>query len=104
VLSDDSDAGFATLKVLLEHGADVSLRDREGGPVAWAAYHAWMSHASSWRVVQLLIERGATWKDEQEFGRTVVDMFNDSLKEREHSATNAVPESMTWLKATFDGP
>jgi hypothetical protein len=104
VLSDDSDAGFATLKLLLEHGADLSLRDREGGPVAWAAYHAWMSHASSWRVVQLLIERGATWKDEQEFGRTVVDMFNDSLKEREHSANNVVPESMTWLKATFDGP
>jgi hypothetical protein len=103
VLSDDTDAGFETLKLLLDHGADVSLRDREGGPVAWAAYHAWMSHGSSWRVIQLLIERGATWKDEQEFGRTVVDMFSDSLQERERS-TNGVPESMTWLKAKFDGP
>ena len=32
VLSDDSEAGFETLKLLLEHGADVSLRDREGSP------------------------------------------------------------------------
>jgi hypothetical protein len=103
VLSDDSDAGFETLKLLLEHGADVSLRDREGGPVGWAAYHAWMSHISSWRAVQLLIERGATWKDEQEFGRTVVDMFNDSLREREQSA-EGLPQPMTFLKARFDGP
>ena len=103
VLSDDSDAGFETLKLLLEYGADVSLRDREGGPVAWAAYHAWMSHISSWRVVQLLIEGGATWKDEQEFGRTVVDMFSDSLKEREGSP-DGLPQPMTWLKARFDRP
>ena len=60
-----------------------------------------MSHIASWRVVQLLIERGATWKDEQEFGRTVVDMFNDSLKERERSA-EGLPQPMTLLKATFD--
>jgi len=103
VLSDDSDAGFESLKLLLDHGADVSLRDREGGPAGWAAYHAWMSHSSSWRLVQLLIERGATWKDEQEFGKTVVDMFNDSLQERERSS-EGVPQSMTWLKATFGGP
>jgi ankyrin repeat protein len=102
VLSHDSDAGFETLKLLLDHGADVTLRDREGGPVAWAAYHAWMSHVSSWRNVQLLIERGATWKDEQEFGRTVVDMFNDSLTEREGSGSG-VPESMAWIKARFAG-
>lgn len=103
VLSHDSDAGFETLKLLLEHGADLSLRDREGGPVASAAYHAWMSHISSWRVVQLLIERGATWKDEQSYGRTVIDMFNDRFREREGSA-DGVPPSMTWLKARFDGP
>ena len=102
VLSDDSDAGFATLNMLLDHGADVSLRDREGGPVAWAAYHAWMSHGSSWRNIQLLIERGAAWKDEHEFGRTVVDMFNDSLREREHSESKVVPEPMLWLKSQFD--
>jgi hypothetical protein len=102
VLSSDSDAGFETLKLLLEHGADVSLRDREGGPVASAAYSAWMSHISSWRVVQLLIERGATWRDEQSYGRTVLDMFHDSLKEREHSG-DGVPPSMTWLKVRFEG-
>jgi len=100
VLSDDSDAGIETLKVLLDHGSDVTLRDKEGGPVAWATYHAWMSHGSSWRIVQLLIERGATWKDEQEFGRSVVDMFNDSFKEREHSTTG-ISESMVWIKAKF---
>ena len=71
--------------------------------MAWAAYHAWMSHSSSWRIVQLLIERGATWKDEQEFGRSVVDMFNDSLAERERSGSG-VPASMAWIKATFGSP
>jgi hypothetical protein len=29
-------------------------------------------------------------------------MFNDSLKEREHSA-DGVPPPMAWLKATFEG-
>lgn len=103
VLSVDSDAGFETLQLLLGHGADVSLRDREGGPVEWAAYHAWMSHVSSWRLIQFLIEHGATWKDEQAFWRTVVDTFNESLKERERSA-EGLPQPMTLLKATFDGP
>jgi hypothetical protein len=101
-LSNDSDAGLATLRLLLDHGADLTSRDGEGGPVAWAAYHAWMSHGSSWRLVQLLIERGAKWKDEQEFGRSVIDMFNDSLREREGSGKD-VPESMTRIKATFSG-
>ena len=101
VLSNDSDAAFETLKLLLEHGADVTLRDGEGGPVAYAAYHAWMSHISSWRAVQLLIERGATWKDEHAYGRTVLDMFNDSYREREQTADGVTP-AMTWLRGKFD--
>ncbi|HKP29476.1 MAG TPA: hypothetical protein VJU15_08730 [Gemmatimonadales bacterium] len=100
VLSDNSNSAFETLKLLLDHGADVTLRDRESGPVGWAAYHAWMSHISSWRMIQLLIERGAAWKEEQGFGRSVVDMFNDSFQERQRSA-DGVPEPMTWLKAKF---
>ena len=39
VLSSSDDAGIETLRVLLDHGADVKLRDAEGGPVAWAAYY-----------------------------------------------------------------
>jgi len=62
VLSHDNDQDLRTLEVLLDHGADVTLRHREGGPVGWAAYNARMSHGSSWRMVSLLIDRGAAWK------------------------------------------
>jgi hypothetical protein len=101
-LSSDSDEAFETLKLLLDHGADVTLRDGEGGPVAHATYHAWMSHSSSWRAVQLLIERGAGWKGEQAYGRTVADMFTDALKEREDSG-GELPGPMAWIKAKFAG-
>jgi hypothetical protein len=82
VLSNDSDQGLATLQALLDHGADIRKRDHERGPVAWAASHAAQSFTANWRLVWLLIERGAEWKHEKEFGQTISDMFNESLRRR----------------------
>jgi hypothetical protein len=38
VLSAASDNDLTKLRLLLDRGADLKKRDREGGPVAWAAY------------------------------------------------------------------
>jgi len=100
VLSDDTDRGLRTLEVLLDNGADVTIRDREGGPIGWAAYHARASYSSSWRAVWLLIERGAAWKDEQEFGQPVSSMLARDLEERKSSG-RAMSDEMHKVLAKY---
>ncbi|MBZ5606621.1 MAG: ankyrin repeat domain-containing protein [Acidobacteriia bacterium] len=97
----DSDERVETLRVLLDHGADITKRDSEGGPVAWATYQAWMSHGANWRIVWLLMERGASWKDEQEFGRSVVSMFQDDYHSRE-VAHGEISEAMRQIKGRIE--
>ena len=87
ILSGDGDRELRTLQVLLDHGADLSIRDGEGGPVGWAAYHARAKYSSSWRMVALLIDRGAAWKGERYFGELIADTvardFNDRIERKE---------------------
>jgi hypothetical protein len=98
VLSNDTDDGVETLRVLLDHGADLTKRDAEGGPLAWAAYHAWMSHGSQWRLIGMLMERGAKWENEQEFGKSVASMFLDDYRSRE-AAQREIPDTMRQIIA-----
>jgi hypothetical protein len=100
VLSDDTDRGLRTLAILLDHGADLTKRDREGGPVGWAAYHAQHKYHASWRAVWLLIERGATWKGEQAFGQSVATMLARDFEERERSKSE-ISEAMRKLRAKY---
>src|SRR6185295_4216400 len=94
-LSASKDDDLTTLRLLLDHGADIKKRDRQGGPVAWAAYQ------KSWRSLWLLIERGANWKDEEEFGSTVQYMLTYELNYREHS-NMAVPEELRKALAKYE--
>ncbi|HEY3743651.1 MAG TPA: ankyrin repeat domain-containing protein [Bryobacteraceae bacterium] len=93
-LSGESDAQIAMLQLVLDHGADVRLRNSEGGPVGFAA------RASNWRGVALLIERGAAWKDEQQFGTTVKQMLASEIAERQASG-RAVPDVMRQLELKY---
>jgi hypothetical protein len=60
--------------------ADLKKGDSEGGPLAWAAYHAKAPYLSRWRAVGLLVQRGADWKGEQEFGQSVTEMFSTDFE------------------------
>jgi hypothetical protein len=97
ILSDDSDEGVKTLDVLLQHGADVKKRDAQGGPVAWASYHASMSFTSDWRLVWMLIEHGAEWKNEQEFGSSLANMLEHSIRYTE-STHREISEAMRKIR------
>lgn len=100
MLSNDSDDGLRTLTVLLDHGADLKKRDSEGGPLAWAAYHAKASYVSRWHLVRLLTQRGANWKGEQEFGQPVTEMFTTDFARRE-SMNGKISDEIRELKARW---
>jgi hypothetical protein len=57
-----SEEKLRTLAILLDHGADVTLRSAENGPVGMAA------NRRNWQSVWLLVQRGAAWRDERAFG------------------------------------
>ncbi len=74
-LESNEDASFECLKLLLAAKADLSLRHSEGGAVGWAA------NARNWRAVDLLIQHGALWKQETQYGKPVVQMLLDHARE-----------------------
>jgi hypothetical protein len=92
VLSAASDNDLTKLRLLLDRGADIKKRDREGGPVAWAAYQ------KCWRAMWLLMERGADWKNEQEFGTPVSRMLTMELEYNR----NSIPEELRKALAMYD--
>lgn len=58
----------AVLHHLLDGGADINLRDADSGPVCYAAY------ASNWRAAWTLMQRGAAWKGESRYGKTLEEL------------------------------
>ena len=96
VLSDDTDRGFQTLQVLLDRGADITIRDSEGGPAARAAYFARAAYNSNWRLVYLLVQRGAAWKGERS-GQPVAEMLQRDCEERERQG-KPLSEEMRKLR------
>ncbi|MEO7653967.1 MAG: hypothetical protein ABIZ80_26205 [Bryobacteraceae bacterium] len=76
VLSSFKDDSMVTLRSLLNHGADLKLRHQEGNGVGWAA------HYKNWDAVLLLIERGAEWKNEKQFGEPVAQMVANDYRPR----------------------
>ncbi len=92
ILSAGEDHDLTTLRLLLDRGADITKRDGEGGPVAWAAYR------KAWRAMWLLMERGADWKGEQEFGVSVHQMLMNELRYRRDD----VPEEFRQALAKYE--
>lgn len=99
VLYGIDDQHLTTLQMLLDHGADVKKRDgasyRDSGPVGWAAHH------KNWRAVWLLIERGADWKDEKDFGNPVHQVVASEVSSLERSQ-KTVPEAMRKVLAKYE--
>jgi hypothetical protein len=58
----------AVLRAFLDRGANLTLRDQDSGPVGYAA------EAYNWPAVWMLMERGAPWKGDARYGRTLADM------------------------------
>ena len=100
VLTEDSDQGLRTLQILLDHGADLTLRDSEGGPVGWAAYNAGARYYSSWRAVWLLMERGAAWRNERGLGQPVAEILERDFQRRERGHPE-ISEAMRKIRARF---
>jgi hypothetical protein len=100
ILSNDSDRGIETLRILLDHGADIELRDSESGPVGFAASSARSLYTSRWRATWMLVERGAAWKDEQRYGQSVPRMLAFDFEQRQHKEPT-MPEAMQKLQAKY---
>jgi hypothetical protein len=87
-----------TLAILLDHGADVTLRNGESGPVGLAA------DRRNWQSVWLLIQRGAAWKDEHAFGRPIPELLALDLEERRSAGGAQIPDELPKLIAMYEAP
>jgi hypothetical protein len=90
-----SEEKLRTLAILLDHGADVTLRSGENGPVGLAA------DRRNWQCLCLLIQRGAAWRDEQGFRRPIADLLALDLEER-RGAGSPIPDELPKLIAMYE--
>ncbi|HEY3741557.1 MAG TPA: hypothetical protein VGL53_17010, partial [Bryobacteraceae bacterium] len=54
---------------------------------------------SSWRGTWMLIEHGAAWKGEQEFGQSVEQMILGDIEQRKQQGP--IPEALEKLKKQY---
>ncbi len=90
-----SEEKLRTLAILLDHGADTTLRSGENGPVGLAA------DQRNWQSVWLLVQRGAAWRDERAFGRPIPELMALDLEER-RGAGSPVPDELPKLIALYE--
>jgi hypothetical protein len=94
VLYHDSAETLQTLAILLDHGADLTMRDGDLGPVGWAAYQ------KNWPAVWLMMERGAPWENELALGQPVVDVLTSELASL-RARHSAIPQEMEKILAKY---
>jgi hypothetical protein len=92
-----SEEKLRTLAILLDHGADMTLRSGENGPVGMAA------DRRNWQSVWVLVQRGAAWRNERAFGRPIPELLALDLEER-RSAGSPVPDELPRLIALYEKP
>jgi hypothetical protein len=59
-----------------------------------------MAHVSSWRVVLLLIDRGAVWKDEKSFGTPMAQMVAWEMETRGYGGKE-IPAALQKLGSLY---
>jgi hypothetical protein len=94
VLYDHSPEAMQTLTLLLDHGADVIRRDTNNGPVGWAA------SLKNWPAVWILMERGASWKNELSFGQPILAELESDLRNR--GSGQEIPEEVAKIRAKYE--
>ncbi len=93
-------AGGASLEVmelLLAHGADVQLRDKQGRSAVVLA-----ATTRNWRVLELLLRRGAPWRDQQAVqGVPFLDYLEREARDAQSSSWNSdgLGEVMALLRS-----
>jgi hypothetical protein len=92
-----SEEMLRTLSILLDHGADTTLRSGENGPVGLAADRR--NSQSVW----LLVQRGAAWRDERAFGTPIPELMALDLEER-RGAGSPIPDELPKLIALYETP
>ena len=93
---DFSGKKFPVLKLLLDRGADLTLRDSGNGPVGFAA------DRKNWRAAWLLIQQGAAWKGEEAFHTPIPRLLEIDLASRRGS-NSEIPEELPKLIALYEG-
>ena len=78
--------GTKILEHCLAHGADLSLKDDESGPVGYAVA------GKKWAAALMLIERGASWKNDARYGQSVDERVNFAMQ-------NDAPAELRTLSA-----
>jgi hypothetical protein len=93
----EDEAATELLRIMLDHGADLSLRALDGGgPVGQAVA------SRNWYVACLLIERGGDWKQENLPGGSFPQLLEWEILRREEYAI-PVPEKMRKVLADLKG-
>ena len=93
----DDDTTTELLRMMLDHGADLSLRAPDGrGPVGRAVASRY------WYVACLLIERGADWKQEKLSGGSFPELLEWEILRREEYPI-PVPEKLRKVLADLKG-
>jgi hypothetical protein len=91
-----SEENLRTLAILLDHGADVTLRSGENAPLGLAA------DRRNWQSVWLLVQRGAAWKDERALGRPIPELLALDLEERRSAGRSPIPDELPKLLAMYE--
>jgi hypothetical protein len=84
------------LRLLLDHGADLTVRDRGGRSVAFAA-----ATTSNWHAVLLLLQRGVTYEGRSINGESFVEMVASHI--RVFGDTAGAAEVLAYLKRQAPG-
>jgi len=93
----EDDSATNILRMMLDHGADLSLRRPDGrGPVGYAVANRY------WYVACLLMERGADWKQEKLPGGSVRELLEWEIVRRDEYPI-PVPEKMRKVLADLKG-